>query len=272
MVPRDLLSDQFAQGLSAPGTYNRVTASDRTGVNLFRIGERFTEALARYVRWDDRGQAFAMWRHEQDWSSAEGSEWMGFRFNYVVEANIDEGSQVLAGHGLPNASSQALSRRADALFPPFMETIYLDASMREVEDVELLKVLRRPYSKRSLPTRDYSLDDNRLPVIERLVGADMWPILCREARDSSEMLLRNRQTFRSACERFAAAAEREIARRIDQLRLRLERQAGSGVNSNQSLSRDLLVEQSLSTALVNGIRKPRLRLDSVGFIVVSGSV
>lgn len=272
MVPRDLLLEQFAQGLSAPGTYNRVTASKRAGVNLYRIGERFTEALARYVRWDDRGQAFAMWRHEQDWSSAEGSEWMGFRFNYVVEADLDEASQLLAGHGLSNASSQALSRRADALFPPFMETIHLDTSMREVEDAALLKVLRRPYSKRSLPTRDYSLDDNRLPVIERLVGADMWPILCREARDGSETLLRNRESFRSACERFASAAEREIARRIDQLRLRSDRQAGYGVSNNPSLSRDLLVEQSLITALAKGIRNPRLRLDSVGFIVVSGSV
>lgn len=272
MVPRDLLLDQFAQGLSAPGTYNRVTASKRTGVNLYRIGERFTEALARYVRWDDRGQAFAMWRHEQDWSSAEGSEWMGFRFNYVVEASLDEASQALAGHGLSKSSSKALSRRANALFPPFMETIYLDASMREVEDAALIKVLSRPYSKRSLPTRDYSLDDNRLPVIERLVGSDMWPILCREARNSSETLLRNRQSFRSACERFAAAAEREISRRIDQLRLRSDRQAGYGDGNNPSLSRDLLVEQSLSTAFVKGIRNPRLRLDSVGFVVVSGSV
>lgn len=272
MVPRDLLLDQFAPGLSAPGTYNRQTASRRAGVNLYRIGERFTEALARYVRWDDRGQAFAMWRHEQAWSSEEGSEWTGFRFNYVVEANIDEASQLLAGHGLTEASSQSLGRRADALFPPFMETIYLDTSMRQVEDATLLNILRRPYSKRSLPTRDYSLDDNRLSVIERLVGADIWPILCREARNNSETLLRDRQSFRSTCQYFAAAAEREISRRIDQLRLRHDRQTRDGVGVNPSLARDLLREQSIAGTLVTGIRNPRLRLDSVGFIVVSGSV
>lgn len=272
MVPRDILLDQFAQGLSAPGTYNRETASRRTGVSLYRVGEGFTEALARYVRWDDRGQAFAMWRHEQDWSSEEGSEWMGFRFNYVVEADIDEAGQLLASRGLPEASSQSLSRRADALFPPFIETIYMNASMREVEEARLLKILRRPYSKRSLPTRDYSLDDNRLSVIERLVGADMWPILCREARNSSETLLRNRQSFRSTCESFAASAEREISKRIAQLRLRHDRQAGDGAGVNPGLARDLLMEQYLSAALVRGIRNPRLRLDSVGFIIVSGRV
>jgi len=234
MVPRDILLDQFAQVLAVPGTYNRVTSSKRTGVNLYRIGEPFTDSLARYVRWDDRGQAFAMWRHEQGWNSDEGSEWMGFRFNYVVEANLDDASQLLSEDGL---SSQALSRRADALFPPFMETIY-----------------------------------NRLPMIERLVGADMWQVLCREARNSSESLLRSQHRFRGALERFAARAEREIVRRVDQLRLRSALQVAEGVDQNPSLSRDLLVEQSLSSALVNGILNPRLRLDSVGFIVVSGSV
>jgi ATP-dependent helicase HepA len=269
MVPRDILVDQFAQVLAVPGTYNRVTSSKRTGVSLYRIGEPFTDSLARYVRWDDRGQAFAMWRHEQGWNSDEGSEWMGFRLNYVVEANLDDASALLAEDGL---SSQALSRRADALFPPFMETIYLDISMREVGDASLLKVLERPYSKRSLPTRDYSLDDNRLPMIERLVGIDMWQVLCREARNSSESLLRSRHSFRSALEQFAARAEREIARRVEQLRLRSTLQLAEGVEHNPSLSRDLLVEESLSTALVNGILNPRLRLDSVGFIVVSGNV
>jgi ATP-dependent helicase HepA len=213
-----------------------------------------------------------MWRHEQDWSSEEGSEWIGFRFNYVVEADINEASQLLVIQGLPDVGNQFLSRRADALFPPFMETIYMDSSMREVEDATLLNVLHRPYSKKSLPTRDYSLDDNRLWVIERLVGADMWPIICREARNNSETLLRNRQTFRRTCESFAAAAEREISRRIEQLRLRHDRQTEDGVGGNPSLARDLLMEQSLSTALVKGIRNPRLRLDSVGFIVISGRV
>lgn len=269
MIPRDLLLSQFAQVLAVPGTYSRVTSSKRAGVNLYRIGEPFTDSLARYVRWDDRGQAFAIWRHEQGWSSDEGSEWMGFRFNYVVEADLDYASQVLAEDGL---SSQALSRRADALFPPFMETIYLDLSMQEVGDASLLKVLARPYSKGSSPTRDYSLDDNRLPILERLIGADMWQVLCREARNSSEMLLRSRHSFRSALERFAARAEKEIARRIDQLRLRSALQVAEGVDHNPSLSRDLQVEQSLSHALVNGILNPRLRLDSVGFIVVSGRV
>jgi ATP-dependent helicase HepA len=272
LVPSSLLIEFFAHSLSVPGTYNRSIASGRAGINLYRIGEQFTDALAHYVRWDDRGQAFAMWRHEPSWTAEEGSEWIGFRFNYVVEADLAGANLVLAEHNLTEVGNQALTRRADALFPPFTETIYVDASMQEVEDAALLQLLRRPYSKRSLPNRDYSLDGERFPVIERLIGTDMWAVVCREARRGSEDLVRNRHSFRSRCERVAAAADKEIAKRVDQLRLRIDRQAGYGANHSATLSRDLLVEQSLRGSLVNGIREPRLRLDSVGFIVVSGRI
>jgi ATP-dependent helicase HepA len=271
LVPSNLFLEFFAPALSTPGTYERSIASKRSDVKLYRIGEQFTDALAHYVRWDDRGQAFAMWRHDPRWSGEEGSEWIGFRFNYVVEADLTAVKDALTKHCLLVVGSRALSRRADALFPPFTHTIYLDASMRgviESEDAELLEILRRPYSKKPTPTHDYSLDDERLPILDRLIGFDAWPSLCREARSRSEVLLRNRQSFRDACEKLAASAEQELAKRLDQLSLRLERETGV---SASTLSRDLAIERAFSTAIMSGIRNPQLRLDSVGLIVVSGN-
>ena len=272
LVPSSHFIEFFAHTLSLPGTYNRTIASRQTGISLYRLGEQFTDALNHYIHWDDRGQAFAMWRQEPSWSAAEGSEWIGFRFNYVIETDLTPATLVLAEHGMIEVGNQALARRADALFPPFTETIYIDTLMQEVENPKLLKTLTRPYSRRELPNRDYSLDDERLPVIERLIGIDSWANLCRESRSHSETLLRGRYAFRNACEQFAAEAARETARRVDQLRLRFDHQTKDGTSHNTSLALDILVEQSLGSALVKGIHNPRLRLDSVGFIVVSGRI
>src|SRR5205085_1944350 len=198
LVPSSHFIEFFAHTLSVPGTYNRTIASRQTDITLYRIGEQFTVALNHYIHWDDRGQAFAMWRHEPSWSAAEGSEWIGFRFNYVVETDLTTATLELAEHKMTEVGNQALARRADALFPPFTETIYIDTLMQEVENATLLKILKRPYSRKELPNRDYSLDDERLPIIESLIGIDTWANLCREARNHSETLLRSRDAFRNA--------------------------------------------------------------------------
>ena len=121
-----------------------------------------------------------------------------------------------------------------------------------------------------MPTRDYSLNDERLHILDQLIGFDTWPSLCRGARRNSELLLRNRESFCDACEKSAVTAERELATRVDQLCLRLERETVEKSISASTLAQDLAIERALSSAIVSGIRNPQLRLDSVGLIIVSG--
>ncbi len=122
-------SNRFADCLSAAGTYNRRIANryQNNSASLYRIGEKLIDALDDYLRWDDRGQTFAMWRYDSSWAPAEGMEWFGFRFNYEVEVDLEAAKIVLKNRQGNNANYRALKRFADSLFPPRLETMFLDA-------------------------------------------------------------------------------------------------------------------------------------------------
>ncbi|MEH1833601.1 MAG: protein DpdE [Nostoc sp.] len=270
LVPINELKDRFAESsLDQFGTYNRRVANQNSSIKLFRIGEGFVEALLNYINWDDRGEAFAMWRTDASWDAKEGKEWFGFQCNYVVETNLKNAKQVLTDYKLDNSQFKILQRRVDALFPPIIETIYVDGRkqpIRVVEDKALLSILQRPYKdKNNNQGRDYNLAKERLGIIDDFVDPSKWQKFCYQVRNTSSELLSNRPDFIDLCQSCANVAENKLANRVEQLRLRLNQQS-----SDQALAEELKIETALNAAILEGIRQPLLRLDSVGFIIVSG--
>ncbi|MBR8833657.1 MAG: DEAD/DEAH box helicase family protein [Stigonema ocellatum SAG 48.90 = DSM 106950] len=270
LVPVDDLKTRFANSyIDQFGTYNRRVANQNSGIKLFRIGEGLVEAVLSYINWDDRGQAFAMWRTDTSWDAGEGMEWFGFRCNYIVEANLEIAKQVLIKYKLDNSKYKILQRRVDALFPPIMETIFIDGRYEPisiVEDEGLLNILQRPYKDRnSNQARDYNLAKERLGIIDDFVDASKWQNFCYQARKTSWELLSTRPDFMELCERYAKVAEKKLGNGIEQLRLRLNQQTW-----DRELAEELKIERALSAAILAGIQEPQIRLDSVGFIIVSG--
>lgn len=268
LVPADDLIKYFRGHVNQPGTYQRRKALQCPGVTLYRIGEGLIEALDDYVHWDDRGQAFALWRQDAAWSPEEGMEWVGFRFDYVIEADLASVAQIFQQHGWNSASRTALKRRMDAIFSPVVETIFLDTRTNVVDEPQLLRILQHPYSKKRKLPRDYSLSKGRLQIIDEFVSRDDWEALCQTSREKSAFLLRERSDFRDRCQRCAAQAERQLGDRLEQLQLRLERQ--SQTDKDASLAQEVEIERELKQVLISGIRHPRIRLDSIGFHIVSG--
>ncbi|MDF5734273.1 MULTISPECIES: protein DpdE [unclassified Nostoc] len=270
LVPINELKNRFTESyLDQFGTYNRRVANQNSGIKLFRVGEGFVEALLNYVNWDDRGEAFAMWRTDTSWDAKERMEWFGFQFNYVVETNLKIAKQVLIDYKLDNSQFKILQRRVDALFPPIIETIYVDGrneQIRVVEDKALLSILQRPYKdKNNNQGRDYNLAKERLGIIDDFVDPSKWQNFCYQVRNTSSELLSNRPDFIHLCQSSAQVAEKKLDNRVEQLRLRLNQQSW-----DQTLAEELKIESALNAAILEGIRQPLLRLDSVGFIVVSG--
>ncbi len=254
LIPIHDLQTRFAAYAQPSGTYNRRISTQYPGVNLYRIGEGFVEALASYIHWDDRGQAFAMWRCDRSWDAGEGMEWFGFRFNYVVEADLELAQQLLTDFELERSRFVSVKRRADALFPPIVETIFIDARyepMSIVEDEAVLKILQGSYKdKSSHPYRDYNLAKSRLSVLNEFVDESKWPDLCSQARETSEILLRDRTFFISLCQQRARIAHQKLGNRLDQLRLRLNRMAESEQTSHSLLAKELNLETALSQAML----------------------
>jgi ATP-dependent helicase HepA len=207
-------------------------------------------------------------------------EWIGFRFDYVIEANLSEAQNTFQQHGLTQVNQAALARRADGLFPPRVESIFLDMRMNVVDDPHLLQILQRPYSKKWQPTHDYSLTSkrivqsgrdlviNRLSILEEYVSRDDWESLCSRARQQSELLLRKQPDFKEYCECHAHEASRVLEDRLEQLHQRLVRNSLNAKST--TLVQEIDVEQELKAIFQKGILYPKIRLDSIGFYIVSG--
>ncbi len=265
LVPANELINRFAAYAKKPGTYNRRLANKYSGIDLYRIGEGLMEELASYMYWDDRGQAFAMWRHDATWDAGEGMEWLGFRFDYTVEIDLTCAQDC----NLSQLDIKTLKRRADALFPPKLETIFVDAQMDIVEDVRVINILQRPYYGKGSDYRDYNLAKSRLSILDEFIDPSKWSDFCYMARTTSENLLRDRPSFIELCQQKAQVAALKLDNRINQLQLRLNRLSKASANSAK-LANELATESTISQALLQGIYRPRLKLDSVGFMIVSG--
>lgn len=266
LIPPDDLTSNFAGVLEEFGTFNRRVANQEPNVKLYRIGEEFIEALSSYIHWDDRGKAFAMWRVDETWDAGEGEEWYGFRFNYVIETNLTNYKGNTTKH-------QILQRRADGLFPAVVESVFIDArseAMSVVEDQTLLNILQRPYKGKGGKYRDYNLAKSRLFLLDNFIESSNWQEFCYQARSTSLELLSQRPDFIDLCENSATRAEQKLGKRLEQLRLRLNRLTNQERISNTLLEQELNNETALSQAIITGIRHPAIRLDSVGFMIVSG--
>ncbi len=81
--------EQISRCLLRPLTYQRSVALGDLGIRLIRTGSPLVDAVPGLLRYDDRGSAFATWRHVPEFA-ALGQEWIIFKFVYVVEADVAE--------------------------------------------------------------------------------------------------------------------------------------------------------------------------------------
>ncbi|MEG4967139.1 protein DpdE [Microcoleus sp. B6-A1] len=273
LIPSKDLMTRLVPYCQQYGSYNRRIAHQNADVALYRIGEGLIDAISSYIRWDDRGQAFAMWRHDESWDAEPGKEWFGFQFNYSIQTDVQPAQQILQAQNIENYNLKALQRRADALFLPIFETVFVDARsepMSLVEDAELLAILQRDYKGKGGPNRDYNLSKNRTSLIDSFVDPLEWDDFCQKGRVVSEELLRGRSPFVEMCNSFAVTAAIQLENRVNQLQLRLNRLSKSEQLLESVLADEINTESLLSQAVLAGIRRPHMTLESVGFIVISG--
>ncbi|WP_107668677.1 protein DpdE [Cyanothece sp. BG0011] len=264
LVSPQELKTYFAGQTQFEGVYNRRIANKYTGVHLYRIGQPLMDKLADYLNWDDRGKTFAMWRKDIAWSCEEGEEWLGFRFDYLIEINWQEINSILQEFTAYQINQKALQRQGDALFPPRVETIFLDQNFDTVTDENLLHLLKRPYYRKGEENRDYNLAKNKLPILDEFIDPSQWQTFCYKARKTSEKLLKESSCFVGMCQKETESATVKLRNRVHQLQSRYSR------FPQPKLWDELQLETALQEAFVKAISQPSFKLDAVGFIIVSG--
>jgi ATP-dependent helicase HepA len=257
-----------------PYTYNRRMAvrpeARSKGVGLLRYGDPFVSGMWDITQADDRGRSSALWRFVPGYHGDCIAD-IFFRFDFVVEVDLRSIRQALAEvELLMHASDAAIGRRGDMALPPFFETVWLDQELASVEAPEILDLLTKPYAPDShrQDVLDYNLD---APRWQRVVHFDIpqlayWPDLCQQARARAENELCAKSELSEKLALAVRHAETVDARRLGQLRAR----ARGGGTTTSADSYELHLEERLSSCLRTGIQSPRIRVDAIGAIFLSG--
>ncbi|WP_231924452.1 protein DpdE [Micromonospora chokoriensis] len=235
------------------GTFNRNTALRHPELRLLRLGNPFVDVLARVVTVDDRGQATAYWRRGYHGVAPQPY----FGLDFLVEADIDPALETVADRA---DAQRALRRQADAIFPPFLQRVWLTAGSEvAIVDRQLLAWLDARYS----PERgDVNLSDARVNALwEWFGGPDAFAAAARQAEQHGRIELIRSADLLARGQQARAEAERALA--IRQAQAQARQRAGRLLSDTESYLDDV----NVTSALVSGLGRPRLRLMAITCLV-----
>lgn len=267
LLPWDSLMKQFGPSLRQRSTYSRRAAVQEAPTHLLRPGQPFVDGIAQWLRWDDRGQAYAHWRHHPKFGDRD-PVW-AFRFDFVVEADVEPAVQALP-EGKRSLQRPALRRRLDGYLPPATTTLWLDATLQHITDPITRHLLSLPYrndppnvnSTSDSMYLDYHLNAGRAWVWDQLMTPGAWAALCRDAQDAAHAAVREQLHSDARRLRAEERTRRRLEMNVELLRLRAARDPQSVL--------DLQTEEHLAAQLLAGVLHPSIRLDAVGFVLLSG--
>jgi ATP-dependent helicase HepA len=145
----------------------------------------------------------------------------------------------------------------------------VDSYGETVADEDLLGVLRVPYRKTVNGGYDLDIKGDRLSVIDLFIDPGRWQEICGTAREAAERHLRSRDVYRQAVAESHKRGTQEWIERLDTLQVRLNYSIGKR-EIELLHTRDLNRERDIGRAILEGVQNPHIRVDSAGFIVVSG--
>jgi ATP-dependent helicase HepA len=255
MLPLDVQLDRFLPLTKRPITGRRSVSADSHGnVDLARPGTAWIERIREYQKWDDRGQAYALWR---PWRGkgrppyVAADPWWGFVFEILVEADIERAVQSTAFS--VDQSIQALRRRGDGLFPPVLHSVVIDQHGDVVTDDRI--------RQSALASLDRDVDTNlhkhRVQAIDNVVPYG-WGSQCRESHQTAITHVLNSPAVRDA----SRSAKRRISWNRKKIENRQRRRKVRGYSVNDYETKQLRI-------LEDAISSPRTRVDTAGFIILS---
>ena len=253
-----------------PYSFRRNTALSRAGaarnVRPLRFGDALVESLVAFCDFDDRGRAFAMWRHCPGYEAGDASGVdLHFRFDFLMEADLSA-----AGLQMKDEAHLALRRRIDGYFPPHFRSVWVTVDGRC--SAEAPGVLRALYNK-STPKpgegRDYNLNAGRWAILDaqsRVPWTLDWSRHCEDARAKAQAFLVHFEDVRNRINQGVMGLQAQHNARVAQLSARVAR-LPDGLRDVELA--ELEAENKLHLKLLTAVKTPSFRLDVVGANFVS---
>jgi len=243
--------------VTSPIAFDRETARHRK-VGVGRIGNPTIDSLHNYLRWDDRGTAFAFWRQVPGLQEVGPAVY--FRFDIVLEANLSEITELRSLY--PILSDTALRRRADVAFPPIVRSIWIDGEMAPLQHPPSVLTERFDNSK------DKNLNWSRWELVGQRYELSGWRDLCLSAVQIAREALAKTEALVDLTDRLAEQLRADTETVQEQWQSRI--QALSDRPREQRLAqRELNLELEIREALLAGVKTPRMRIDAAGAVFLS---
>lgn len=239
---------EVAALLGGRRTFDRAIAVRHEGVRPMRAGDPMVDWLDAYLRRDEGGRTWAVWRPCADPTRSEAY----FRFDFLFEFDDQ------AIPGASPAERRRLRRRGDAFLLPRIETVWVGRDGEpSVEFVATrLGVADQP--------GDQTLHGPRwMPALERLPE---WPSLVSGALEQAEAAAQSREEVFAWINDASERAMHDRRRRstvLDSWTRRLP--AGS---ERDAATQQMLAEDALSDAIAAGIATPNMVLLAAGAVVL----
>jgi len=259
LVPKQPWEELFSPDVLQPDlTYQRTIATSVRGVRLVRPGLEMVNAIERFLRWDDRGIAFATWRTDPRWDSKRWGTWLGFRLSYLIEPDASALASELAT--LPDyVNTSAIQRRLDALLPPWTSVIDLGIDGSVVDDDLLKVILSRGYSTRGDATRDYNLG-SRQDALFQLIEPGQFQGAVHEISEAGIHSVIGSPEYQDWRDRVASRAMNTLVADNDRLAIRRSRDPDDS---------SIEVGMRINELLLSAVRQATPKLDGMGLFVVS---
>jgi ATP-dependent helicase HepA len=271
----DLTPDQrFGRAIkTVPFCFQRRAALSRrgrdAGMRLLRYGDPFLTGVSVITDADDRGRSFALWREDPQYTADQAAD-AYLRFDFVVEVDLTDAFSALVGRGEDGlAARAALRRRGDLMLAPSFSTIWIDSALNIVPQGGLRALLDRPYrpvARGQGAYHDINVNARRWRRV-KAIGIDVvahWAELCTKGRETAEALLRSDPDFVAKLRIAESIAADADYARITQLEVRLRQDP-------EGLVGQLDLERAIATATRQGIITPRIRLETIGAVFLTGS-
>lgn len=239
--------------------YRRATAVNRE-THLMRGGDALFAGLLRMAGQDDRGRVDAVWRQRQRPSLRPGDIEIYFRCDMLVEADPDPAMALFAEDSESATRRRAIGRRLDMVFGPQYMTVWVDRGLQMV-DPEFVGEWLDPPDERDLDLGPKDLQSLRHGLaVEVMQG---WSDLVPQVAAAASTFVRHDAGIRDRSTAADSRLQMQGATHMARLESRLA--SLQGRERQLELGR-LALEQALSKALREGVRRPRVKLDAIGVV------
>ena len=254
LIPADKL-DSLASMFAVQFTVHRSVAIEDLSLHFLRPGHPAVDGCRGLLSWDDRGRAWAVWRH------APGVKQPKLIFRALVHAGVDLAAveKALAAFEWDDIRRGSLLRLVRGWFPEFIAELWLDADGEPAPE-KLIEHCRPPYHYKL----DRNLGKERAQHVREKFGEKEWRKSCEGAAKKALAGVTKGEALTAAREKARQSAASHFAL----LRARLKARQQAGIDSAAQAKSEAKTLGDLEELVAGVLANPVIRLDTLGAYVL----